>query len=101
MNQDITFKEIKSTNYWFKIDEFLQANWALIEESEDAKATIFLIGATSEIFDEIHVQTLERAVDELVDNGYELYSEATQLHKCLQPPCSPFTVSCMAAGKIL
>jgi hypothetical protein len=85
-------KQINSTNYWFKIVEFLQTNWALIEEYEDGRAIVSFIDDTSGTFDEIVFLSLEQAVSELIDNGFDLYSEATQVHDFLKPPTPPFKV---------
>jgi hypothetical protein len=86
-------KQINSTNYWFKIVEFLQTNWALIEEYEDGRAIVSFIDDTSGTFDEIVFPSLEQAVGELIDNGFDLYSEATQVHDFLKPPNPPFKVA--------
>lgn len=90
MNNDTNIKHINSTNYWFKIVEFLQTNWALIEESEDGQATVSFIDDTSGAFDEIVFPSMEQAVAELLHNGFDMYSEATQVHGFLSPPKPPF-----------
>lgn len=100
MHKERQIKQINSTNYWFKIVEFLQTNWALIEESEDGKATVTFIDDTSGAFDEIVFPSLEQAVDELMENGFDMYSEATQVHKFLNPPMPPFTVVSHINGPI-
>ena len=84
-------KQINSTNYWFKIVEFLQTNWALIEEYED-RAIVSFIDDTSGTFDEIVFPSLEQAVNELMDNGFNLYSQAPYVHGFLKPPTPPFKV---------
>ena len=83
-------KHITSTNYWFKIVEFLQTNWALIEEHSDSTATVSFIDDTSGLFDSITFATLEQAVNELMDNGFNLYSQAPYVHGFLKPPTAPF-----------
>jgi len=69
-------KQINSTNYWFKIVEFLQTNWALIEEYEDGRTIVSFIDDTSGSFDEIIFPSLKQAVSELIDNGFDLSSQA-------------------------
>ena len=83
-------KKINSTNYWFKIVEFLQTNWALIEELEDGNAKVSFIDDASGAFDEMIFMTLEQAVNELMDNGFDMYSKATEVHGFLRPPSPPF-----------
>ena len=83
-------KHITSTNYWFKIVEFLQTNCALIQEHSDSTATVSFIDDTSGRFDEITFATLEQAVNELMDNGFNLYSQAPYVHGFLKPPTPPF-----------
>jgi len=83
-------KQINSTNYWFKIVEFLQTNWALIEEDLNGKAKASFIDDTSGVFDEMTFESLEQAVEELMDNGFDLYSEASQVHELMKPPLPPF-----------
>jgi hypothetical protein len=100
MQEEIKFKQIKSTNYWFKTVEFLQTNWALIEEDENGRATVSFIDDTSGTFDELVFPTLEQAVNDLMDNGFDLYSEATQVHNFLKPPQPPFKVVSHINGPI-
>lgn len=82
--------EIKSRNYWFKIVEFLQTNWALIDEQEDGKAHVWFFGDTAGVFDEMQFDTLEAAVHGLMDNGFDLYDENDEVKKFLTPPKPPF-----------
>lgn len=83
-------KKINSTNYWFKTVEFLGTNWALIEELENGKAKVSFIDDASGAFDEMIFLTLEQAVNELMDNGFDIYSQATEVHEFLKPPSPPF-----------
>jgi hypothetical protein len=76
-------------NYWFKIVEFLPTNWALIEEHSDSKATVSFINDTSGTFDEITYDTLQQAVNEVMDNGFNLYSQAPYVHRFLKPLTLP------------
>ncbi len=100
MKQAKELKQINSTNYWFKIVEFLQTNWALIEELEDGKARVSFIDDTSGAFDEMTFESLAQAVDELMENGFDMYSEATQVHHFLKPPMLPFIKTTHTNGNI-
>lgn len=46
---------IQSQDYWVKIVEMLQQNWALIEETEDDKVVVYFISRTSTVFDELFI----------------------------------------------
>ena len=46
--------EIRSRDYWFKIVEFLQQNWALIDDAPGGRGcTVFFFGDTSGVFDRL------------------------------------------------
>ncbi len=93
-------RQINSTNYWFKIVEFLLTNWALIEETDIAKAKVSFIDDTSGVFDEMIFRSLEQAVEGLMGNGFDLYAEAIQVHKFLKPPMPPFALTKHTNGNI-
>ena len=44
---------IHNADYWVKVVEFLQQNWALVDEDADGRARIFFINDASGIFDEL------------------------------------------------
>lgn len=47
--------EISSKDFWFKIVDFLQQNWALIENDAESEAcTIYFIHDGAGVFDHIH-----------------------------------------------
>jgi len=72
----------------------------LIEELEDQRAKVSFIDDTSGAFDEIVFPSLEQAVDELMENGFDMYSEATQVHHFLKPPMPPFAAVSHLNGPI-
>src|SRR5512135_784593 len=45
--------EISSRDYWFKIVDMLQQNWALIDDNSDGRCTVFFLGDTSGVFDRL------------------------------------------------
>jgi len=57
-NQIVT---IHSANYWVKVVDFLQQNWALIDQDSDGRARIFFINDTSGIFDELVFESTTHA----------------------------------------
>lgn len=82
---------LKSNDYWVKIVEFLQQNWALIEENESsANVTIVFFGDTSGVFDTLNYPSKEDAVTALVKNGFYKYLDPnenfTEFIACPQPP---------------
>lgn len=82
--------EIKSQSYWFKIVDFLQTNWALIDEQNDGTATVWFFSDTSGVFDQIRFETLQCAVNGLMDNGFDLYEKREDVERFLTPPKPPF-----------
>ena len=45
--------EIQSRDYWFKIVECLQQNWALIDVNSDGSCTVYFIEDLSGVFDSL------------------------------------------------
>jgi len=82
--------KINSCDYWFKIVEFLQQNWALIDETEDGRFIIYFLGDTSGIFDQIESPTLTEAEQGLIRNGFRRYSEDLETQKFVACPSPPF-----------
>ncbi len=82
--------EIKSREYWFKVVEMLQQNWALIDESDDGGCKVYFIGDTSGVFDEMEFQSLDEASSALRRNGFALYAEDKKAQEFIVPPEPPF-----------
>ena len=91
---------INSTNYWFKVVDFLQVNWALVDERLDGTATAWFIDDASGIFDQTTFSSLESAVEGLMRNGFDLYRLALQAQTYMTPPVPPFHVSQYPSGAI-
>ena len=81
---------IRSSNYWFKISEFLQTDWALIDENDDGTASVRFITDSSAVFDELHFTTLEAAVKGLLANGFDIFYINDEVKDVLVPPKPPF-----------
>lgn len=82
---------LAADEYWVKIVEFLQQNWAVIEaipESENVE--IVFIGDTSGVFDQIEYPCKELAEKALLKNGFRKYLDPdenfTEFIACPQPP---------------
>jgi hypothetical protein len=95
-----SFVEIQSKTYWFKVVEFLQTNWALIDEHPNGRAQVWFVNDLSGVFDSIVFNSLSEAVDGLVDNGFELLSESPSASKFLAPPEKPFKYEPHPNGRI-
>lgn len=83
--------EIESRDYWFKVVEMLQQNWALIDsENESGESTIYFINDGSGVFDQLKYTTRKETIESLIKNGFSLYSEDAQAQKFIAPPKPPF-----------
>jgi len=86
-NQIVT---IHSANYWVKVVDFLQQNWALINQDSDGRARIFFINDTSGIFDELVFESTNHAREALIANRFREFSDSPDLQSLVHPPPAPF-----------
>ena len=91
---------IHSREYWFKIVDFLQQNWALIDEEPQGASTIFFVHNASGVFDRIVFPSLYDARTGLRKNGFRLYTEDLESQKFIVPPKPPFRESLHPNGPI-
>ena len=82
--------EIKSREYWFKIVEFLQQNWALVDLQRDSSATIFFINDASGVFDRLYYSSMADAQKALRFNGFKPFSEDDETLSFIAEPKAPF-----------
>ncbi len=82
--------EISSRDYWFKVVEMLQQNWALIDVHLDSSATVFFIDDTSDVFDQMIFPSRDEAQNGLRINGFKLFSEDEKAQKFIAAPEAPF-----------
>ena len=71
-DESVTY-DLKSRDFWIKVIEMLQENWALIEESEnDPSCIVYFIacGRDCGVFDQLEYDSLEHAKAELRYNGF-------------------------------
>ena len=92
--------EIKSRDYWFKIVEFLQQNWALIDANEDSSVTVFFIGDRFGVFDQMVFQSIAAAQNGLRLNGFAPFSKDKEAQKFIAAPEAPFKKSHHPNGPI-
>ncbi|PLY15323.1 MAG: hypothetical protein C0631_07620 [Sedimenticola sp.] len=82
--------EIQSQDYWFKVVDMGQQNWALIDPLSDGTYRAFFVGDTSGVFDELQFPSKELATAALRRNGFAKYSDDPQAQALIQPPDPPF-----------
>lgn len=80
---------IESRDYWFKVIEMLQQNWALIDTTGDG-VIVFFVGDTSGVFDEMHFDSECAATEALALNGFRRLAEDARAASFLIPPAPPF-----------
>jgi hypothetical protein len=83
------FAAIHSSDFWVKVVEMLQQNWALIE-ADDCGTRVYFINDVSGIFDEIVFRSADAAVEGLSRNGFLRLAEHNELQSFLNPPGAPF-----------
>lgn len=81
---------IKSRDYWFKVVEFLQQNWALIDKTKNGNFIVYFFGDTSGVFDQLNFNSIAEAERGLIRNGFRLYDEDLESQKFIACPKPPF-----------
>jgi hypothetical protein len=87
MNQCIA---IRSSDFWVKIVEMLQQNWAVIEVGEMDAVRVYFVNDVGGVFDEIAFPSERTAVEALARNGFRRFAEQGDLRSFLRPPSPPF-----------
>jgi hypothetical protein len=88
MNEDEAEIEIANEDYWIKVVEFLQQNWAVIEP-EGSGFKILFFDDCSGIFDSIEFDSLEDAESALKRNGFGNYNEDQEAQDFIAKPKAP------------
>ena len=92
---------IHSRDYWVKIVEFLQQNWALIEpEAVGDGVRVYFIHDLSGVFDEMTFISATDAAEALLHNEFRRYADDADLQTFLSPPSPPFHRSLHPNGPI-
>ena len=81
--------DIRSRDYWFKIVEFLQQNWALIDETTNG-CIVFFFGDTSGVFDRLSFSSISEAEKALRKNGFGRFAEDKEAQGFIAIPQPPF-----------
>jgi hypothetical protein len=90
---------IDSSDYWVKVVEFLQQNWALIED-HDSGVRVWFIHDLSGVFDYLEFDDRTAAELALRRNGFRRFDDAFADHSSLRPPLPPFQQAEHPNGKI-
>lgn len=97
---DGTPVEIGSRDYWFKVIEMLQQNWALIDEVAGDGVVVYFLNDASGVFDEIPFATTAAAEAALRKNGFGKYYFDAEAQKFIAAPEAPFRRTDHANGPI-
>ena len=79
-----------SVDFWVKVVEMLQQNWALIEPEQAGGVRVYFITDRSGVFDEIAFSSEDEACKSLSRNGFRHFAEDAHLQSFLRPPSTPF-----------
>lgn len=83
--------ELHSRDYWFKVVDFLQQNWALIETGYGTNmCKVFFFNDASGVFDQLDFDGVSQARLELLSNGFCQYSVDDFANRNLAKPLPPF-----------
>lgn len=91
---------IQSRDYWFKIIEMLQQNWALVDNERDGGAVVYFIDDAAGNFDRMQFTSKEEAFIALRKNGFRRYEEDIESHRFISTPKPTFRKSDHTNGPI-
>lgn len=81
---------ITSQDFWVKVIEMLQQNWAVIEPTQSDGVRIYFVDDDGGVFDQLVFPSAEAAATALSRNGFERYAASPSLQEFLRPPSPPF-----------
>lgn len=81
--------KIESHDYWFKVVDMFQQNWALIDTGE-SRAVVSIVSDACGIFDRIAFASILAAEAALAGNGFRRFADDPQARSFLIPPQPPF-----------
>ena len=79
---------IREDVFWFKVVDFLQTNWALIESTVEGVRVAFVQDASG-IFYRLDLPDEREAERQLRLNGFRRFAEDEEARKFLRPPAHP------------
>jgi hypothetical protein len=90
MGNSSTPIEIRSRDYWFKVVDFLQQNWALIDEDPAEGCIVYFCGDASGVFDRLKFASTLVAEEALRRNGFKRFDLDEEAQKFIHKPEPPF-----------
>ena len=78
--------QITSRDYWVKVVEFLQQNWALVDPNNEGGFTVYFLSDVGGVFDELNFNSIEEAESALIRNGFSRYEDDKKLQEFLCKP---------------
>ncbi|MCA8979436.1 MAG: hypothetical protein KDC14_05385 [Planctomycetes bacterium] len=81
---------IESRDYWFKVVEMLQQNWALVDPHPEGGVVAHFLGDTSGAFDQMEFPDQKTAERALSANGFRRFADDQEAADFLSPPSPPF-----------
>jgi hypothetical protein len=99
VTQDQEEVGIASRAFWFKIVEFLQQNWALIDDAPDG-ALVWFVDDGGGVFDNLAFPTRQEAERAQYRNGFARYAEDKAAHQFIAEPPGPFRYRAHPNGPI-
>ena len=91
---------IASRDFWVKVVDFLQQNWALVDDGLNGNSTIYFVDDAGGVFDRLELRGPTEAQAALARNGFARFRDAPDLQAFLVPPLSPFRTSAHPNGNI-
>ena len=82
--------KIESRDYWLKVVDFLQQNWALIDAGENGNLIVYFFGDTSGVFDQLEFNSVREAETALRRSGFTLYDKDVKAQEFVAKPNLPF-----------
>lgn len=81
---------IEGLDFWVKVVDMLQQNWAIIQYDPSDGARVFFISDRSEIFDQLTFRDVTEAEIALARNGFREFANAADLKSFLRAPLPPY-----------
>ena len=82
--------QIDSRDFWVKVVEMLQQNWAIMDSDPTSGVRVYFINDTSGVFDDMTFSSTIEATEALHRNGFRRFADAADLQSFLRQPSPPF-----------